>query len=73
MSSDHDPRCFRCGQAAGASPRFHFLPNGAPCPACRDRLLESLPAALPGGGGAAEPEPRAPTPTGAGEEGRDPS
>ncbi|MAF65513.1 MAG: hypothetical protein CMJ84_07630 [Planctomycetes bacterium] len=72
MSADKEPRCFRCGQAAGGPPRFRFLPNGAPCPICRDRLLESLPAALPGAEGAAEPCEQAPTPARAvegGEEG----
>jgi len=50
MSADHESRCFRCGQPAGDPPRFNFLSNGSPCPTCRDRLLDSLRPALPGGG-----------------------
>lgn len=39
--------CFSCGLALGDPPRLNHLPNGSVCPACRDRLLESLPSILP--------------------------
>lgn len=39
--------CFTCGQPIGEPPRINELPDGEPCPTCRDRLLDSLPALLP--------------------------
>ena len=44
--------CITCGQALGEVPELHRLSDGSPCPSCRDRLLETLPALLPG-----SPEP----------------
>lgn len=55
--------CIQCGQPVGELPRWNHLPNGLPCPACRDRLLEALPALLPGGVGEEEEERHDP-PTG---------
>ncbi|MCA8981613.1 MAG: hypothetical protein H6831_09505 [Planctomycetes bacterium] len=46
--------CIQCGQPSGTPLRLNHLPNGLPCPVCRDRLLESLPA--PFGGARAEDE-----------------
>ena len=43
-----DTPCIQCSQPTGSPPRLNHLPNGLPCPACRDRLLESLPAIVPG-------------------------
>ena len=43
--------CFSCGQPVGEPPRLNLLAGGRPCPTCADRLLESLPPILPGGGG----------------------
>jgi hypothetical protein len=39
--------CIQCGQPGG-SQRLNHLPNGLPCPVCRDRLLESIPAPFGG-------------------------
>jgi hypothetical protein len=48
MSGSKETLCFTCGLPISDPPRFNHLPNGRPCPSCRDRLLESLPAPLPG-------------------------
>jgi DNA-directed RNA polymerase subunit RPC12/RpoP len=42
--------CISCCQEVGDPPRLNRLPNGLPCPSCRDRILASLPAPLPGPG-----------------------
>lgn len=47
--------CFTCGHPVGEPPRLNPLASGEPCPTCAERLLESIPAALPGGGGLARP------------------
>lgn len=47
MSSAHPTRCFTCGMAVGEPAQLNSLPDGKPCPACRDRLLESLPSIVP--------------------------
>ena len=39
--------CIQCGQPGG-SQRLNHLPNGLPCPVCRERLLESIPAPFGG-------------------------
>ena len=39
--------CISCGQRVSAQPRLNQLANGQTCPTCRDRVLDSLPAALP--------------------------
>jgi len=39
--------CFTCGLAIESPPRLSRLTNGQVCPACRDRVLEGLPPALP--------------------------
>lgn len=46
--------CIQCGQPSGSPQRLNHLANGLPCPICRDRLLESLPA--PFGGQSREEE-----------------
>lgn len=46
MSAEPDPLCFTCGLAYDGR-HFNRLKNGAVCPTCRDRLLDSLPAPLP--------------------------
>lgn len=43
--------CFTCGLAVGAPPRLNKLEDGSACPSCMDRVLNSLPAALPGAAG----------------------
>lgn len=50
-----EPSCIQCGQPGGAQ-RLNHLPNGLPCPVCRDRLLESLPAPFAGLGAEEEAE-----------------
>ncbi len=49
MSGINETLCIGCGQPSGSTPRLNHLPNGKPCPICRDRLLESLPPIFPGG------------------------
>jgi DNA-directed RNA polymerase subunit RPC12/RpoP len=39
--------CFTCGLAIESPPRLSRLTNGQVCPACRERVLEGLPPALP--------------------------
>lgn len=39
--------CFTCGLTVTEPPQLNHLPNGESCPACRDRLLDSLPPLLP--------------------------
>lgn len=47
MASPKPTLCFTCGQEVGEPPRLNKLPEGRSCPACRDRLLDSLPSLLP--------------------------
>jgi hypothetical protein len=42
-----DPLCIACGRPTGPEPRLNQLPDGRTCPACRDRLLDTLPPVLP--------------------------
>jgi len=42
-----EPVCFGCGQPTGPFPRLNRLPNGRVCTSCRDRLIETVPPALP--------------------------
>lgn len=39
--------CFTCGLTVDEKPRLNRLTNGSVCPACRDRVLDMLPPALP--------------------------
>ncbi|MBI5365316.1 MAG: hypothetical protein HZA53_19220 [Planctomycetes bacterium] len=48
MPASSPTLCFTCGLATSEPPRLNQLPNGSTCPACRDRLLDALPALLPG-------------------------
>lgn len=50
MSDQRAAVCFTCGQPSGDILRLNYLPSGKVCPACRDRLLEGIPGALPSGG-----------------------
>ena len=60
--------CFTCGLAIESPPRLSRLTNGQVCPACRERVLEGLPPALPSrarkpdAGAAAEPDERESSP-----------
>lgn len=39
--------CFTCGLVIESPPRLSRLTNGQVCPACRERVLDGLPPALP--------------------------
>ena len=41
------PVCITCGLEVGSGPQLNRLSNGQVCPTCRDRLLDSIPSALP--------------------------
>jgi len=41
------PVCIGCGQPTGPRARLNHLPDGRPCPSCRERLLDELPSILP--------------------------
>jgi DNA-directed RNA polymerase subunit RPC12/RpoP len=41
-------RCITCGQVVTHPPALNHLKDGASCPTCVERVLESLPPALPG-------------------------
>jgi hypothetical protein len=47
MTRSRDTLCFTCGQALQDPPRFNLLESGEYCPACRDRVLDAVPAVLP--------------------------
>lgn len=47
MDDGREPRCFTCRQPVGDPPVLNRLEDGGACPACRDRLLDSLPSLLP--------------------------
>jgi hypothetical protein len=40
-------RCFGCGHPVGDPPVIHMGRTGQPCATCVDRVLESIPPALP--------------------------
>jgi hypothetical protein len=47
MKDSAPPVCFHCGlptESGEEGPRLNRLPDGRPCPACGDRLLQSLPS-----------------------------
>jgi hypothetical protein len=60
--------CFTCGLVIESPPRLSRLTNGQVCPACRERVLEDLPPALPARGSAVPPasEPALPAQDGEG-------
>jgi len=47
MARDRKPVCIRCGQSVATPGAINRLPDGNPCPVCRDRALDSIPPALP--------------------------
>ena len=47
MSNLTNAVCFTCGLVIESPPRLSRLTTGQVCPACRDRVLEGLPPALP--------------------------
>ena len=47
MSEMTNAVCFTCGLVIESPPRLSRLTNGQVCPACRDRVLDGLPPALP--------------------------
>ena len=44
---DRVPLCFSCGLPVTSPPRLNDLPDGTPCPICRERALDVVAAALP--------------------------
>ncbi len=40
--------CFSCGQPSGGDALKNRLPDGRPCLACRERVLDEAPSLLPG-------------------------
>jgi hypothetical protein len=61
MSAPRGTLCFTCGLAVGAPPRLNRQEDGKVCPSCMERVLNSLPAALPGAASALEvPSSRSP-------------
>jgi hypothetical protein len=57
MGNPTNAVCFTCGLAIEAPPRLTRLTNGQVCPACRERVLEGLPPALPSRSAAAAARP----------------
>jgi hypothetical protein len=47
MGMDKAPVCFCCALPVEDPPVLNRLADGRPCAVCADRLLESLPPALP--------------------------
>ncbi len=41
--AENEVVCIQCGQPIGDPPRLNLLAEEEPCPACAERLLESLP------------------------------
>ncbi|MCC6408362.1 MAG: hypothetical protein IT453_14450 [Planctomycetes bacterium] len=52
-----DPICIQCGLPTGETHRLNRLPDGKVCSACRDRVLASLPPALPAAAGVRTTQP----------------
>jgi len=47
MGNPTNAVCFTCGLVIESPPRLSRLTTGQACPACRDRVLDGLPSALP--------------------------
>ena len=47
MSQMTNAVCFTCGLVIESPARLSRLTNGQICPACRERVLDGLPSALP--------------------------
>jgi hypothetical protein len=47
MSNLTNAVCFTCGLVIESPARLSRLTNGQVCPACRERVLDGLPSALP--------------------------
>jgi len=47
MSTPNETRCFTCRQLVREPPVLNELADGSSCPACRNRVLDSLPSLLP--------------------------
>ncbi len=48
MASQSATYCFTCARAVSEPHQIHRLEDGSACPGCVERLLEGLPALLPG-------------------------
>lgn len=42
-----DPICIQCGLSTRTTDRLNRQPDGKVCPACRERVLATLPPVLP--------------------------
>jgi|KBSSwiStaDraftv2_1062776.scaffolds.fasta_scaffold1825996_2 hypothetical protein len=60
MPESTAPICITCGLSASELTRLNRLSDGRPCPTCRERVLRSLPPALPGFSTVTETEPGRP-------------
>jgi DNA-directed RNA polymerase subunit RPC12/RpoP len=47
MAPSASPVCITCGLAVGSGLQLNRMNNGQICPTCRDRVLDSIPPALP--------------------------
>ena len=47
MAAQSDILCFHCGKPVGDPPVLNEVAEDEVCPVCRDRVLDSLPPALP--------------------------
>lgn len=47
MAQSSTTVCITCGLSASTGAQLNRLSNGQICPTCRDRVLDSIPAALP--------------------------
>ena len=56
MSSLTNAVCFTCGLVIESPPILNRLTTGQVCPACRERVLEGLPPALPSRPSVGSPE-----------------
>lgn len=43
MSEANEIVCFQCGHSIGSPEKLNYMPDGEPCKACADRLLELAP------------------------------
>ena len=56
MAEQRETLCFECGQPVGKPPMLNRHSDGETCRRCADRVLDSLPPALPRRVEAPEPE-----------------
>ncbi|MBL8859008.1 MAG: hypothetical protein JNL28_10915 [Planctomycetes bacterium] len=47
MAQSSNPVCITCGLQTGDGTQLNRMQNGQICPTCRERVLDSIPSALP--------------------------